>query len=254
MLQMTTRSAHGTWPWLPFRRYRTLFLWLPLSVIVLQLLARELDTGQGFYLRYVESEHGAIENVAALMLLLAAIIGAANARRFKARGERELASWYILVAFLAALFFAEEISWGQHWIGWETPEFFQERNVQKETNLHNFSKPLERTLKWALAIAVGLGGILTPLVVANLGPERVPVRWRWVLPTFACLPTAVMAVILGTADRVRYHFYPLYRDVGPPWDVELKETFEFYLALFFLVYMVDAWRRLRQASTMVGAG
>lgn len=36
-------------------------------------------------------------------------------------------------------YFFEEISWGQHFFDWKTPEFFSEINHQNETNLHNTS-------------------------------------------------------------------------------------------------------------------
>jgi hypothetical protein len=38
------------------------------------------------------------------------------------------------LAFLAA---GEEISWGQHWLGFSSGEFFVTHNLQQETNLHN---------------------------------------------------------------------------------------------------------------------
>jgi hypothetical protein len=48
-------------------------------------------------------------------------------------------SFFLSFAFL---FFAfEEISWGQRVFGFEGPLLFQEKNYQKETNLHNFFNP-----------------------------------------------------------------------------------------------------------------
>lgn len=47
-----------------------------------------------------------------------------------------LAIWGMFgVAFLIVM---EEMSWGQHWIGWEAGEVFA-ANEQNETNLHNFA-------------------------------------------------------------------------------------------------------------------
>ena len=46
-------------------------------------------------------------------------------------------------------YFFEEISWGQHFLNWETPIFFNFNNQQGETNLHNISNlfnELPRTL------------------------------------------------------------------------------------------------------------
>jgi hypothetical protein len=58
---------------------------------------------------------------------------------------------YFLVIKIFALFYylGEEISWGQHFINWQSFEFFVENNLQKETNIHNISNifdQLPRTL------------------------------------------------------------------------------------------------------------
>lgn len=42
-----------------------------------------------------------------------------------------------LMVLVVVVLLGEEASWGQHWIGWSTPEAF-EGNIQNETNLHNF--------------------------------------------------------------------------------------------------------------------
>lgn len=56
-----------------------------------------------------------------------------------------------LIINVCGLFYyaGEEISWGQHFFNWNSPEFFKELNNQKETNLHNISNlfdQLPRTL------------------------------------------------------------------------------------------------------------
>ncbi|QDZ02388.1 hypothetical protein FQ775_19545 [Nitratireductor mangrovi] len=44
---------------------------------------------------------------------------------------------FAAMAVVSLLILGEEMSWGQHLIGWETPEKFA-GNIQNETNLHNF--------------------------------------------------------------------------------------------------------------------
>jgi hypothetical protein len=47
--------------------------------------------------------------------------------------------WIIAAMFAVTfLILMEEMSWGQHWIGWSTGAMF-EGNAQNETNLHNFA-------------------------------------------------------------------------------------------------------------------
>jgi hypothetical protein len=45
--------------------------------------------------------------------------------------------FWLLLALLMFVCFGEEASWGQHLIGFETPEFMAGWNAQDETNLHN---------------------------------------------------------------------------------------------------------------------
>ncbi len=48
---------------------------------------------------------------------------------------------FILIIYILGLFFYffEEISWGQHFFNWNTPQFFEKINTQNETNLHNIN-------------------------------------------------------------------------------------------------------------------
>jgi len=55
--------------------------------------------------------------------------------------------------FLTLVFFAEETSYLQHYIGYETPEYFLKVNEQKEFNFHNIFTSAE-----SLVDAVGRGG------------------------------------------------------------------------------------------------
>lgn len=69
-----------------------------------------------------------------------------------------LACFYVL---------GEEISWGQRLIGFDTPLFFREHNLQQETNLHNFftgpySTLLKRCIEAGLAAALVFYGCIYP--------------------------------------------------------------------------------------------
>lgn len=83
------------------------------------------------------NEDGIVENLTTLALLSVAIIcGNRLVRQWKKRDWMWLVgtALFILLFFFAA---GEEISWGQRIFGWETNEYFMERNAQGETNLHN---------------------------------------------------------------------------------------------------------------------
>ena len=90
-------------------------------------------------------EDGLIENLGAFFFLTAA--GLFLASYFQSSGpgkgmvtlrsKKNIS--YLLLAILFFVGFGEEISWGQRIIGWETPQFMQEINRQRETTLHNIN-------------------------------------------------------------------------------------------------------------------
>ena len=53
------------------------------------------------------------------------------------RADRAQATWLFLLGFVLFLAFGEEISWGQHFLEFQTPAEVQELNNQAEFNLHN---------------------------------------------------------------------------------------------------------------------
>ena len=69
-----------------------------------------------------------------------AVPGSVDGR--SAAGEaRSRARWrriaYALLALLLFVACGEELSWGQHWLGFETPDAIKQINAQDEVNLHN---------------------------------------------------------------------------------------------------------------------
>lgn len=85
------------------------------------------------------AEDGVVENATALLLLFSSFL---LFGRFFALKTRKKITWKIGVIILALLFFfaaGEEISWGQRIFNFSSGDFFEERNLQKETNLHNLT-------------------------------------------------------------------------------------------------------------------
>lgn len=106
----------------------------------------------------------------------------------------------LITAFYGVVFIfgmGEEISWGQRIFGWESGEFFQEQNFQKETNLHNLvvgEKQLTKTL---------FGPILTVILLLYLAVLPVlysSLKWVQVFARVLSAPVpgyrhAVVAVV-----------------------------------------------------------
>jgi hypothetical protein len=87
--------------------------------------------------RTLIKEDGPIETLTALTLLISSVL---LLLRLIKVGRSKKPMWIIINVFLiGGLFFGfgEEISWGQRIFSLESSDFFVEKNLQKEINLHN---------------------------------------------------------------------------------------------------------------------
>jgi len=87
-------------------------------------------------------EDGVVETAGAVCLLLAAVyflllfFRSDGGEGWLCLGTRK--NWfYLALAFLFFFGAGEEISWGQHYLNYATPEFWKSHNVQAEFNVHN---------------------------------------------------------------------------------------------------------------------
>ena len=91
---------------------------------------------EGFFSGFWK-ENGFIENLSSSFLLVAIIF------LFRARNYYKNVKFiniFLIIKILALIYFlGEEISWGQHFFKWTSPDFFKKVNVQGETNIHNIS-------------------------------------------------------------------------------------------------------------------
>lgn len=82
----------------------------------------------------LDGEQGIVENVSAVAYLIG-LAAAVRAARMSPPGW--LKAHWIMWAVFCVLFFGEETSWLQHWVGYETPDYMRRINAQSEVNLHN---------------------------------------------------------------------------------------------------------------------
>jgi hypothetical protein len=85
------------------------------------------------------AEDAGIEYGTAVFLLISSLVLARYAVRLLKAGRRMSGAFLSLYALMFLFGAGEEISWGQRLLGFDTPEFLQERNVQGELTLHNLS-------------------------------------------------------------------------------------------------------------------
>lgn len=189
--------------------------------------------------RWFLSEQGVIELLTAVFFAAAGILALALAVRTRGAVPWWCRAFYACFA-LAALFVAlEEISYGQHLVGWESPQWFAERNAQRETNLHNlFGHTPNRKLHELAVFVFAMGGIVLPAVGRWLPGVYARGRWGHYL-----LPHGELVALAGLAALLR-----VFRSMPPSpitgRNLGLSEPMELYFGAAALIYVLILWRRL----------
>jgi len=222
--------------------HRSIWLWCVPVPLLIQLGSFQLDKKGEFFAKWIESESGFIENATALILIPAAFFALGIALRlYRQLGPLYLV-WFASVALVCIGFAGEEISWGQHWLGWSSPDYFVEHNRQGETNFHNLNIHFGRIVKSLLTLAIIIGGLVMPLRRTTHTLEQTPIRrfLHYVTPSRVCIPAAGFVLGVRLLERFKTWF---------DWEwgfiaVNLKESQELYIAMFLLIYVWSARVRL----------
>jgi hypothetical protein len=137
--------------------------WLPLVFLGLNLFfLASIILEEGYELTLEDDIFESLTAVFYVSGFVFCFIGfIANRRRGPWLQRYSMLGWAALLLFLGM----EEISWGQRVFGVETPEFFASRNLQSETNLHNFSSAYANRLFYSSVFLVGVG--LPSLAIFN---------------------------------------------------------------------------------------
>ena len=102
-----------------------------------------------FYNAFIYEENGFVEMTGAFSLLFTsgALFKAGVSAKTSITSPRFHAILFFVMALVFFWAFGEEISWGQHLFGTQTPQWLAAINGQKETNLHNINKKFFDTMQ-----------------------------------------------------------------------------------------------------------
>lgn len=160
--------------------------------------------------------------------------------------RRPLVFAVAIVGTLSCIYIAgEEMSWGQHFFNWQTPDYWAQINRQQETNLHNTMDLFDKKPRVLLEIGVLVGGLIIPSLAAFL-PWIRRNRWSLFLPAAALVPVSLGAAyfkIVATLAGVMGMQSPVSRPA---------EATESYLYLFILFYLITFARRVGELEREAG--
>lgn len=207
-------------------------LWLPLGLALALALLGTL--APGWYADWMNDEQGGVEMGQWLVLLAALAAAVGSMLRPEARARPWLMAWLALAAVACLYVAGEEVSWGQHLLNWNTPEYWKAVNDQGETNLHNVSSWLDQKPRALLELGVVLGGLAAP-ALRRLRPGLLRGPLGLLAPTVACLPVALLAEFAGFSKRLGFDLF-----------FRPSEVQELFFYIFVLIYLVDLGRRMRR--------
>ncbi len=186
---------------------------------------------------FAYAKEGTLDTLHCVGFLLAAcLLFGAGARYYAGAGFaggvlRSPAAYLWAAGLVLFVFGMEEISWGQTWLGWETPPALAEINDQEETNLHNIFNEWLQIVYYGIGFAA-LAGTVGLLVLRDLARGH-PLA-EAVLP-----PRALLFAALWFPPASEVYMY------------SSSETFETLMTLYALGYALSVTGRAR---AMTGDG
>ncbi len=210
------------------------WLWIPVVLFVVQIgmeLFLPISVMGDYY-----AENGALELGEFAVISSALIVALLLLWNLRGRNLPWVFAWVSLAALGSFYVAGEEISWGQHILGWDTPEYWARVNDQGETNFHNTSSWLDQKPRLLLIIGVAIGGIIMPCL-RKYKAEALPKRFAIIYPSSNLFTISVLAIFPSLAVKI-----------GEAFDVVLfgrvSEIQEFYLFYFVLIYLINLRSRI----------
>ncbi|WP_169544220.1 hypothetical protein [Sneathiella aquimaris] len=217
-----------------------LWLWLVVFLLAIQFAARFVSPE--FSAMYMEGEYGLMENLTVVILAIALFIGISILKNHKVLRSSYLTAWYGLLVLGCLYFAGEEASWGQHWLGWETPDDFRKLNDQEETNLHNMSSWLDQKPRTLIEIAAIIGGIIMPVYWRIKDGFPKAGTWQaYFWPTWVCVPVSIIIGTIKLPDRLIGS-----ENIPNPFDLNVSEAQEVFVAMAFLIYFSSVAVRMKR--------
>lgn len=214
--------------------------WLPAAILIVAIINAFVQV-PFFY-----KEKGFVENSTWVFLVASFVIVLISClRNFKTMTpfDRVVASVLLMGSFYFA---GEELSWGQHFFGFSTPERVAQNNYQGEFNVHNTrgigGHLLDKLPRGLIGIGILLGGVIFPFCAGKLPP------WiRRYLLGKAAVFVSVMALTISVPSKISNHYRP--KDLSrAEWKNMHKGRFdggelkECYIALFILLFSINFTR------------
>ena len=194
------------------------------------------------------NENGFIET-AQVVLVLSTLILSIN---FFFRSQIKIEKMFFLFFSIGLFYyFGEEISWGQHYLYFKTPEILIDLNNQKEFNLHNISNLFDQLPRSLVFIFCGFSFFLNSINEKIIGFK---LQYKYLLlPSKNLAYTSALLLFISLPDFINDRFnLQLYNLIGNYFYelvtfnyIRLSELQELIFSFYFFNYIVELKKRVQ---------
>ena len=182
------------------------------------------------------SEYG-IEPFQEFLMLICFLLSLLLLLSLKKTESRWLFVWAGLMTLACAYITLEEISWGQKFIGWSTPDFWAADVTQKETNIHNQSQLFNRVPRTILEIGILVAGLIIPAFM-KWAPQKLPQKFAAIYPFKSIAVIGLLSLCVKILER-----FPRWLDIKVFYrKSEVLEVFMYYFIFLYLITLIQKWK------------
>ncbi len=176
----------------------------------------------------INSEGGLVEYGTSIAYILTSIFTYQIGKTFWSENDKFLGFIYFFMMGLFLFIGLEEISYGQRLIGFSSPDFFKDNNIQGEVTLHNLSF-FHRNLLHQSYILIGFLGSFSWLLFLKKSRNFIKKVKKYLIPPWFIasffFPVFVFYIIHEYTNGLGFFIY-----------ID-QESFEFILSLEFLAFI-----------------
>lgn len=209
---------------------------LPLFLLVLLIIMEALLPSK--YYSFFVGENGPLELFQFILIVLAALLSLFSLK-LSLEQKRHLLSIFFFIIFTGTIYIGgEEVSWGQHFFNWSTPETWAKLNDQNETNLHNTSSWLDQKPRLILELGVIVGGIIIPTLL-RFKISALPKWLIYISPPGRMFVIALCFIIVKFSDKLGdLTSTVIFRRAS-----EMTEMYIYYFILIYLFYFIKSLKK-----------
>ena len=193
------------------------------------------------YIDIIVKEHYPVESISLIVILVSIIIGIKFILLMYRRNIESYKIIFVSLLVLGLIFVGlEEVSWGQWFFYFSSPEYFKETNLQRETNIHNL-KGLHVIFEY-IRVFIGVGGIIS-IFLNNTK------TFKYISSPFVLFLSFLVITIFSGLDV--YNFYQpnqrlLFQVGGFWWFLKFNmEIIELLIGLSAFIFLYSNYRRLK---------